>query len=149
MNKLRIYQPINLWFERLMAMSASFNLILVLFDLSYVPWRDFYFRRLPAITQFYDPIKGIESHRDTKQYLEAVGELEAQVTQTGLNSLQVKTKLENLRFLSKEMIETNPFAGAGKSGTLEKIKNRMREHIGEKSAKAAFNTFWSQEYLSK
>jgi len=149
MNKLRISQPRNLWFERLMAMTATFNLILVLFDLSYVPWRDFYFRRLPGITRFYDPIKGIESHRDTKQYLEAVGELEAQVNQTGLNSFQVKNKLENLRFLSKEMIETNPFAGAGKSGTLEKIKNRMREHIGEKSAKAAFNTFWSQEYLSK
>ena len=47
------------------------------------------------------------------------------------------------------MIETNPFAGAGKSGTLEKIKNRMREHIGEESSKAAFNTFWSQEYLSE
>ncbi|MFM6282335.1 MAG: hypothetical protein ACKN9K_28575, partial [Dolichospermum sp.] len=124
MNKLRIYQPRNLWFERLMAMTATVNLILVLFDLSYVPWRDFYFRKLPGITQFYDPIKGIETHRDTKQYLEAVRELKAQIIQTGLNSFPVKTKLENLRFLSQEMIETNPFAGAGKSGTLEKIKNR-------------------------
>jgi hypothetical protein len=25
----------------------------------------------------------------------------------------------------------------------------MREHVGQKSAKGAFNTFWSQEYLSK
>jgi len=148
MSKLKISQHKNLWFERVMAITATVNLVLVFFDLSYVPWRDFYFRRVPGITRLYDPIKGIEPHRDTKQYLEAVDGLEKQVIQTGLNSPQVKTKLEELHFLSKEMIDSNPFAGAGKSGTLEKIKNRMREHVGQKSAKGAFNTFWSQEYLS-
>lgn len=149
MNKLKVSQQTSLWFERVMAITATVNLVLVVFDLSYVPWRDFYFRRVPEITRLYDPIKGIEPHRDTKKYLEAVAGLENQVTQTGLISPQVKTKLATIRFLSKEMIDTNPFAGAGKSGTLEKIKNRMREHIGQESSKAAFNTFWSQEYLSK
>ena len=149
MNKLKVSQQTSLWFERIMAITATVNLVLVVFDLSYVPWRDFYFRRVPEITRLYDPIKGIEPHRDTKKYLEAVAGLENQVTQTGLISPQVKAKLANIRFLSKEMIDTNPFAGAGKSGTLEKIKNRMREHIGQESSKAAFNTFWSQEYLSK
>jgi hypothetical protein len=149
MNKLTTSQQKKLWFEKIMAITATVNLVLVFFDLSYVPWRDFYFRRVPAITRLYDPIKGIEPHRDTKKYLEAVAGLEKQVTQTGLVSSQVKAKLADIRFLSQEMIETNPFASAGKSGTLEKIKNRMREHVGQKSAKAAFNTFWSQEYLSK
>ncbi|MFN6154575.1 MAG: hypothetical protein ACK4YK_08465 [Dolichospermum sp.] len=149
MSKLKNYQRKNLWFERVMAITATANLVLVFFDLSYVPWRDFYFRRLPELTRLYDPIKGIEPHRDTKKYLEAVARLEVQVTQTGLISPQVKAKLADLRFLSKEMIETNPFAGAGKSGTLEKIKNRMRERVSKESAKGAFNTFWSQEYLSK
>ena len=149
MTKLKTSQQKKLWFEKIMAIIATVNLVLVLFDLSYVPWRDFYFRRVPAITRLYDPIKGIEPHRDTKKYLEAVAGLEKQVTQTGLVSPQVKAKLADIRFLSQEMIETNPFASAGKSGTLEKIKNRMREHVRQKSAKAAFNTFWSQEYLSK
>ena len=149
MNKLKVSQQTSLWFERIMAITATVNLVLVVFDLSYVPWLDFYFRRVPEITRLYDPIKGIEPHRDTKKYLEAVAGLENQVTQTGLISPQVKAKLAEVRFLSKEMIDTNPFAGAGKSGTLEKIKNRMREHIGQESSKAAFNTFWSQEYLSK
>ena len=149
MTKLKTSQQKKLWFEKIMAIIATVNLVLVFFDLSYVPWRDFYFRRVSAITQLYDPIKGIEPHRDTKKYLEAVAGLEKQVTQTGLVSPQVKAKLADIRFLSQEMIETNPFASAGKSGTLEKIKNRMREHVGQKSAKAAFNTFWSQEYLSK
>ncbi|MFM6134749.1 MAG: hypothetical protein ACKPCP_11385, partial [Sphaerospermopsis kisseleviana] len=149
MNKLKPRKQANLWLEKLMAIAASVNLGLVLFDLSYVPWRDFYFRQLPQITQIYDPIKGIEPHRDTKNYLETVAALEAQVSQTGLNSPQVKTKLAEISRLSNEMIDSNPFAGAGKSGTLEKIKNRMREHIGQESAKRAFATFWSVEYLSK
>ncbi|MDD1415946.1 hypothetical protein MEN41_15300 [Dolichospermum sp. ST_con] len=149
MSKLKISQQKKLWFERIMAITATVNLVLVFFDLSYVPWRDFYFRRVPAITRLYDSTKGIEPHRDTKKYLEAVAGLEKQVIQTGLVSPQVKAKLADIRFLSQEMIETNPFASAGKSGTLEKIKNRMREHVRQKSAKAAFNTFWSQEYLSK
>ncbi|MBD2662922.1 hypothetical protein B6N60_00442 [Richelia sinica FACHB-800] len=139
----------NLWFERLMAVVASVNLGLVVFDLSYVPWRDFYWRRLPQITQIYDDIKGIEPNRDTTQYLAAVAALEEQVSQTGLNSPQVKTQLEELNRLSTEMINSNPFAVAGKTGTLEKIKNRMRDHLKQESAKRAFAIFWSQEYLSK
>ncbi|MFM2062116.1 MAG: hypothetical protein RLZZ507_1786 [Cyanobacteriota bacterium] len=149
MSKLKSRKQGNLWFERLMAITATVNLGLVLFDLSYVNWRDFYFRRVPQITQIYDPIKGIEPHRDTKSYLETVTALEEQVSQTGLNSPQVKTKLAEISRLSTEMMDSNPFAGAGKSGTLEKIKNRMRERVGQTSSKQAFANFWSPEYLSK
>ncbi|WP_459195145.1 hypothetical protein [Nostoc sp. FACHB-892] len=132
-----------------MAITATVNLGLVLFNLSYVPWRDSYLRKLPQIIQIYDPIKGIEPHRDTKNYLETVKALEEQVSQTGLQSPQVNSRLEEIRRLSNEMVDTNPFAGVNKSGTLEKIKNRMRSHIGNESAKQSFATFWSQPYLSK
>nr|WP_033366611.1 hypothetical protein [Mastigocladopsis repens] len=132
-----------------MAIIASVNLCLVLFDLSYVPWRDFYIRNLPRITQIYDPIKGIEPHRETEKYLATVDTLKEQVSQTGLQSPQVGKKLEELRNISREMIDSNPFAAVDKSGTLEKIKNRMRDRIGVESSKQAFSTFWSQAYLSK
>jgi hypothetical protein len=48
------------------------------------------------------------------------------------------------------MINTDPFAVAEKSGTLEKIKNRMRDHIpaSEDSAQVAFSRFWSPAYLN-
>ena len=69
----------NLWFERLMAIAATVNLGLVLFDYSYIPWRDFYLRhqfpastRMPTITDLYDPIKDIEPYRDTSNYLDTV-----------------------------------------------------------------------------
>lgn len=45
---------------------ATVNIFLVVFNITYIPWRDFYFLKLPQITQIYDPIKGIEPHRDTK-----------------------------------------------------------------------------------
>ncbi|MEH2000106.1 MAG: hypothetical protein V7L00_15390 [Nostoc sp.] len=139
----------NLWFERFMAITATVNLGLVLFDLSYVPWRDFYLRKLPQIIKIYDPIKGIEAHRDTKSYLETVDALEEQVNQTGLQSSQVNSRLIQISRLSSEMIDSNPFAGVNKSGTLEKIKRRMRDRIGKESAKQSFATFWSQPYLSQ
>ncbi|MBD2388474.1 hypothetical protein [Cylindrospermum sp. FACHB-282] len=149
MINLKTQKRRNLWFERLMAITATVNLGLVLFDLSYIPWHDFYLRRFPQVTQIYDSIKGIQPHRETNQYLQAVAALEKQVSQTGLKSPQAKAQLAQLSNLSAEMINSNPFAGVGKSGTLEKIKNRMRERTGKESAKRAFETFWSQEYLVK
>ncbi|MDZ7970028.1 MAG: hypothetical protein RM368_34685 [Nostoc sp. DedSLP03] len=149
MRNIKSSKQRNLWFERFMAIAATVNLGLVLFDLSYVPWRDIYLRKLPQITKIYDPIKGIESHRDTKSYLETVDALEEQVRQTGLQSPQVNSRLIQISGLSSEMIDSNPFAGANKSGTLEKIKQRMRSHIGRESAKQSFATFWSQPYLSQ
>ena len=85
-----------------MAIAAAVNLGLVLFDLSYVPWRDFYQRNFPALNHLnipgftlipslpygYDSIKGIEPHRETQNYLLTVNALKQQVTQTGLQSPQ-------------------------------------------------------------
>jgi signal transduction histidine kinase len=160
----------NLWFERAMAIAATVNLGLVGFDLTYVMWRDFWLRGtlsvfdlvtvtlpLPPITQLYDPIKGIESHRDTTQYLAVVAGLEHNLRQGGLQSAAVQQDLADLRDRSIEMVQTNPFQVANKSGTLEKIKNRMRERIyaqalptaKKESAKKAFETFWSADYLSQ
>lgn len=149
MTNQKLLKRQNLWFDRLMATIATVNFGLVMFDLSYVPWRDFYLRRLPQITQVYDQVKGIEPHRETQSYVETVNALEEQVSQTGLQSPQVKSKLAEVSRLSTEMIDSNPFGAIGKSGTLEKIKNRMRDRTGQKSAKVAFATFWSQNYLSQ
>lgn len=143
-----------LWFERIVALLAVCNLILVLFDLSYIPFRDFYFRHFKNFTERYGELfKGIRPERTTENYLEAVEKLKAQVAQTGLSSIQAQTWLEDLRQRSSAMIDENPFEIANKSGTLERIKNLMGDRIKETrdlevdSAKAAFNLFWSQDYL--
>jgi hypothetical protein len=139
------------WFERLMALTALLNLSLVLFDISYVPWRDFYLRQLPILTTIYDPFKGIEPHRDTQKYLETVEQLKLQVIATGLPSPQVASKLQELSDLSAKTIDEDPFRVASKTGNLEKIKDRMRDRVPnpQDSAKESFQTFWSQDYLTK
>lgn len=143
----------NLLFERAMAFLAVANLGLIAFDSAYLPWRDFWFRNFPELTRTYDRVKGIEPHRDTTAYLETVDLLQQELQQTGLQSSQVQARLQELRDRSNEIIDDNPFAVANKSGTLEKIKNRMREHIFEQrrreSSKQAFTTFWSTNHLTQ
>ncbi|MEM9924603.1 MAG: hypothetical protein AAF915_12770 [Cyanobacteria bacterium P01_D01_bin.50] len=139
----------KLWFEKLMALTATVNLGLVLFNITYIEWRDFYFRNLPQIQKIYDPIKGIEPHRETENYLKKLETFEQPISEKDLESDIYGIKLEELRELSLEMIENNPFAAVNKSGTLEKIKNRMRDRLDNESSKRAFRIFWSREYLLK
>ncbi len=164
-----------------MASLALLNLLLVIFDLSYIPLRDFWLKGkvqllvkigtfeeefpqqplkvLPLrVSDWYDWVKGIEPYQDTKQYLERVEELNSQINQVALEqeterNLQLTDDmLAELRSLSIEMIESNPFQVANKTGTLERIKNKMRLHVfGTKdaSAKESFQVFWSREYLKE
>ncbi|MGF1493708.1 MAG: hypothetical protein ACFBSC_14880 [Microcoleaceae cyanobacterium] len=141
----------GLWFDQTMAVLAILNFGLVLFNISYIPWRDFYFRYLPRITTWYDPIKGIEPHRETKTYLETVERLAQQIPATGLDSPEVEETLGSLQEQSIDMINEDPFAIADKSGDLEKIKRLIREQTNQSpqaSSKDSFQQFWSQEYLS-
>ena len=143
-------KPRRLWFEQIMALLALLNLGLVLFDLSYIPWRDFYLKHLPQFTVWYgERFKGIEPHQQITTYIAAVWDLEAQVEQTGLQSTEVIPKLAQLQALSLELITENPFAASDQSGVLERIKNRMRQQVGLTSSRAAFKQFWSQDYLSR
>ncbi len=149
----------NVWYERLMVSIAVVNLGIVGFDSSYVALRDFWLRGvvsigplsfqvpMPPIVQWYDPIKGIEPHRDSEQYLRLVQDLEAQLAQSGIDSPESSTVLNDLRSESSKMIDGNWFAVAGKTGNLEKIKNRMRDRIDMKSARKSFDTFWDKDHL--
>ena len=166
----------KLWLERFLALVATLNLLLVCFDLSYVPLRDFWlqghirlgeimvgfidydgvrFDIVPAqvsqyITQ-YDYLKGIVPNRDTEKYLQKVTELKTQLKTKSLDSPEIVPLLSELRKLSVEMITKNPFAEAGKSGTLEQIKNRMRERLPNpnNSSKESFRRFWTTAYLQE
>ncbi len=132
-----------------MAIIASIGFLVAMFDLTYLPWRGFYFKNIPQVTQFYDPYKGIEPHRETQRYLNAIEQLRGVVKSNGLASAEAQSWLQELDTLSISMIQNNPFQIAGKTGNLEKIKNEVRDRVGNQSAKGAFQTFWSQPYLTK
>jgi hypothetical protein len=144
--------PSNRWLKNLdalIALVALMNLGLVLFDISYIRFRDLYFRYLPPLTQRYDWVKGIEPFRDTDQYLTVVDQLETAIAQRGLNSPQVSQALTDLKDRSVNMIQEDPFRVANKSGNLERLKNRMRQHMKIKSAKDSFRAFWSLQHLNE
>lgn len=172
--KTRRKPPNNLLFERIMALLATANYLLVLFDLTYIPLRNFWlqgrvqgFIKLgnlewtipkeplilprPDITNLYDLVKGIEPNQDTEAYLNRVDELESAVVGKPLESPEIEAILGDLRRQSVEMIDTNPFQVANKTGTLEKIKNTMRDRVfgtEQSSSKAAFQQFWSFDNLN-
>jgi len=172
--------PIRLWFEKIMAIIALINLILVFFDLTYIPLRDFwlqgrvqFFLKLGAleyeipnpplrilpfnITPVYDLIKGIEPERFTSNYLDNVARLNRLLEQNQWNystenEARINEILTQLKEDSAAMISNNPFQIANKTGTLERIKRKMRVHVfndEDASATQAFQIFWSPGHLSQ
>ena len=139
----------KLWFERLLVAIATVNLALVAFDLSYIRFRDLYLKTLPGPTVWYgETFKGIEPHRTTEAYLKEVDALKVTLESEGLNSDAADRQLAALRLGSVDLVDENPFAVANKSGTLERIKQEVRDRTDqENSSKEAFRTFWSQSYL--
>jgi hypothetical protein len=135
--------------KRLLALVTLVNLLLVLFDLSYVPYRNFYRRFLPPLVQIYDPVKGISPHPETEAYLEQVDTLEIQLGATGLQSEQVDRSLATLRQTSLQILQGNTFAEANQRSTLAKIEDELRQFTGKTFARDSFTTFWSQVYLQR
>lgn len=136
------------WWSKLIAIAAVINFALVLFNLSYIPLRDFYLRQLPGLVTSVDPLKGIEPHPFTQRYLRTVDDLEAQVPQIGLRAPITEQHLADLRQQSAALIDENPFMVSLKFGTFAKIQRLMRQHVGTDSAKQAFNRFWSSDFLT-
>ena len=167
--RVKKYRP-NIWFEKLMALVAVINLIIVGFDLSYVPLRDFWlsgqitvggvksaYVRFDGIeldlipenvSQFitqYDVVKGIIPNRDTEEYLTKVEQLRQELAVNGVDSPVAKNLFGDIRRRSIEIVQTDAFSEANKTGNLERIKNRMRSHSPNKdnSAKTSFWQYWT------
>ncbi|NES72630.1 MAG: hypothetical protein F6K24_49270, partial [Okeania sp. SIO2D1] len=88
------------WWHKLVAIIALVNFALVLFNATYVPFRDFYFREIPPLVHLYDRVKGIEPHPDTQHYLETVEQLAISVPQKPLDSTEVQKLFLSLRLQS-------------------------------------------------
>jgi hypothetical protein len=146
------------YWDRSVALWAALNLVLVAFDLTYLPLRNFWLQRnlcpipslplvlplgwLPDITPWVDPLKGIEPHRETQAYLKAFDQLDLAMnrrpsTYTGGVSPEQRQLLARQLALTVQMIDVNPFLASGGTATLETIKDRLRHRAQLDSAKAA------------
>lgn len=137
------------WWNKLTALIALANIVLALFNLSYIQLRDVYLRQFPAIVAYYDPVKGIEPHPDTQRYLFTVDTLEAQLPHGRLQTPQTEQLLTNLRQQSTNLLEENPFLVANKFGTFAKLNRRIQTYVDTQSTRQAFARFWSQDYLAQ
>ena len=136
--------------DRAVALWAGVNLLWVAFDITYMPLRTFWLQRnltplpqvplvvpltaLPDITPLYDPLKGIEPHRETQAWLASFRQLD-QALLAGAPAVVLDSLLHRQQELTVQLINENPFAASGNSGTLEKLKNRLRQRAGLDSAK--------------
>ena len=135
--------------QKMAAIIALVNFGLVLFNLSYLPARSFYWQVIPDLVNLYDPIKGITPHPETQNYLAQVNQLEAQLSPTEISAEQIEANLLELQILSHRMIDENPFEGVNQGNTLETIKSRIRNRVGETSSRDALTIFWSPDYLTR
>lgn len=73
--RIKKFELTILW-DIFMVLVVMTNLCLILFDMTYLWLRPFYYKNFPKILQMYDkPILGIEGHRSTEKYLHYVDEL--------------------------------------------------------------------------
>jgi hypothetical protein len=134
------------------------------FDLTYVPLRTFWLQRtlypfpslplavpltlLPSITPYYDPIKGIEPHRQTQAYLAAFRQLDQQLLRDPAAPAAQVLRRRQLA-LTDQIIDDNPFLVSGQSGSLETVKNRLRQRAGLDSAKLSNARLLSVDWLQR
>jgi hypothetical protein len=156
----------RLWrhWDRAVALWAGVNLVVVLFDITYIPLRTFWLQRnltplpqvplvvpltlLPDITPYVDPLKGIQPHRETQAYLQAFERLDQALL--AAESLPRTAALRQRQLeLTVAMINENPFAASGNSGTLEKIKNRLRQRAQHDSVQQAAALLLSDGWLQQ
>ncbi|MEL6460422.1 MAG: hypothetical protein AAFQ91_19560 [Cyanobacteria bacterium J06621_15] len=134
------------WWNNLIAVIAVINLLLVLFDFSYIPLRDVYLKYIPAIT-IYDSVKSIEPHPVTQRYLNTVDLLETHLQKNRLQANSSASIFASLRQQSIDILTENPFLSANKFSTFATLNRRIEYQMDTLSARKSFTEFWSQDYF--
>ncbi|MEB3335780.1 MAG: hypothetical protein VKP70_12455 [Cyanobacteriota bacterium] len=153
--------------DRFVALWAAVNLVLVAVDVTYVPLRPVWLQRsvqplppmplvvplplLPDITPWMDPIKGIEPHRETQAFLNDFAVLDQAMAGHRLGTPLTPRQRQLLTrqvALSRQMVETDPFKATAGSGTLEQIKNHLRQRARRESSQEAVALLLSPEWLN-
>ncbi len=150
--------------DRTIAAIAAVNLTWVVFDVTYVPLRNFWLQRtlyplptiglavplpwLPNLTKVYDRVKGIEPHPDTESYLRHFQQLEATAASSGINSPAARQLRLEMVVKSNQLIDENPFVASNKTGSLEKLKSRLRARADMDSAKQSAAYLLGESHLT-
>lgn len=119
--------PAILW-DSLMIYLAFVNVALIGFDFTYLWLRPVYFQHLPLVVEIYDPVKAIEPHPLTSDYLERTDRLGAALAISSPDPV-IEGELAELRGLSRQIVEDDSFARSGQSRNLARLEVRLRHHF--------------------
>ncbi len=129
---------------------AVLNLLLVLFDLTYISLRPRYIQHAPGIAAWYDPYKGIEPHWTTESYQKLADSLALRWQKSGgtLSEAELAAFGDTLFALSAKILSERPYERFGLMAYQEQLKNKVKAfvqtHYGERlSGTAAFRRFWT------
>ena len=131
---------------------AIVNVSLIVFDLTYLWLRPFYSQHLPVITRIYDPVKGIGPEPVTQSYLSLIDRLPATGV-SAVNQYSVDSTLAELRELSVEIVDDNPFERSGLEANRIRLFKGMEDELiregslrmGRHEAQEVSDLFWSLE----
>jgi len=125
--------------ERIMVLLIFANVILVIFDVTYIKFRNLYLKAdlyLQKITE-----------TPQEKYLEKVDKLKAELTENGLQSSNIENLLEDLQSSSVQIFINRPPFRVIDDGALGKIKQKFTTHIGRENISEAVQIFWQKDYL--
>ncbi|PJE02787.1 MAG: hypothetical protein CK427_06935 [Leptospira sp.] len=97
--KAKKFDLFIIW-DFVMVMVVLANLTLIVFDLTYLWLRPYYYKKFPAILEFYDkPILGIEPHRSTEKYIKFVDTLKflERIKDPSVHSQEFNSKLNEMK----------------------------------------------------
>lgn len=146
----------RLAWDLLMVYLAFLNLGLILFDLTYLWLRPHYLKWAPAVTRLYDDVKGIEPHPMTERFLELIDRLDELVPEEDGSSpseadrREIDRLIAELRTLSVQLFEDNPFERSGQTRSLIRYGVGIRETLRREDAepgdpRAAAEEFWCDD----
>jgi hypothetical protein len=144
---------LRLAWDIFMVYLAIINVSLILFDLTYLWLRPQYFRLIPVVTEVYDPVKGIEPHPLTERYLVVADETHALLA-AGVSPVELEPQLAELRELSTQIVDENPFERSGQTRSLIRLQVGVGDYLRREGTLApsvrpsgteALELFWSLE----
>ena len=119
----------SLW-DLFMVWVVIINLTLILFDLSYLWLRPFYFKHLPIVTKIYDPVLGIEPHPLTDELIARAVEAE-QLLALDPTAPALDDLLFDLETMTTRVFVEDPFLRSGQTENLAAIWTTMARETGK------------------
>jgi hypothetical protein len=126
----RRYWSLRLAWDLFMVLVATINLVLIVFDFTYLTFRPVYLQYVPIVTRLYDPILGISPHPLTEELLDETAHLR-EIIDRDPSSPALEKSLTRVRILTYRVIQENPFDRSEQIHKREAFKDVITNEIGQ------------------